>query len=359
MNFVKPTSIVFVLAIGAAAVAMSASAQQPTPLPHVPIGLPSQAPGRWSQNDWDAARGRCQALADKDAAHIRFSPLDNSAAEACMSLSWGLNQQPEPPLESPQPQFHNSPLATPTPDGSSSNSNVLAPLLSEASVVGPPPSPAPFTGGTWDTCTSSPPATTANQPPDVAGDVSGSQAVEQLNDAIWIFDKSGNPLGASQGYPKSLTGLTGFWSANSPGSNTLSDTQIAFEPNAQRWLASVESFPDHSHGDLYFAFSKTSDATQGWNYYKVPNVCSTPQPSYPFPDMPILGFNQDWVAIELQCFNAADASGPQDQLILIPHGILTQSPAPASLGQTQKARRSWAPDRQGTFLGVLGRTFIW
>jgi len=94
MNFVKPASIVFVLAIGAAAVAVSASAQQPTPLPHVPIGLPVQAPGRWSQHDWDAARGRCQALADKDAAHIRFSPLDNSAEEACMSLSWGLNQQP-------------------------------------------------------------------------------------------------------------------------------------------------------------------------------------------------------------------------------------------------------------------------
>ena len=49
MNFVKPASIVFVLAIGAAAVAVSANAQQPTPLPHVPIGLPLQAPGRWSQ----------------------------------------------------------------------------------------------------------------------------------------------------------------------------------------------------------------------------------------------------------------------------------------------------------------------
>jgi hypothetical protein len=92
MNFVKPTSIVFVLAIGAAAVVLSASAQQPTPLPHVPIGLPSQAPGRWSQNDWDVARGRCQALADKDAAHIRFSPQDDSTAAVCRSLSVGLSK---------------------------------------------------------------------------------------------------------------------------------------------------------------------------------------------------------------------------------------------------------------------------
>jgi hypothetical protein len=218
-------------------------------------------------------------------------------------LSVGLSKQPEPPQQSPQPQFHNGPLPTPipTPDGSSFNSNDLEPLVSEASIVGPPASPAPFPGGSWDACNILSPATNANQPPDVTGDVSSSQAVEHLNDAIWVFDKTGNSLGGSTGFPKNLAS---FWSANSPGSNSIVDPQIAFEPNAQRWLASAESFPDSTHGDLYFAFSKTSDATGGWNYYKIPNVCSSPQPSYPFPDMPTMGFNQDWVAIELQCFTS-------------------------------------------------------
>ena len=47
MNLVKTAAIVFVLAIGAALVVLSASAQQPTPLPHVHIAVPVTPPPGW------------------------------------------------------------------------------------------------------------------------------------------------------------------------------------------------------------------------------------------------------------------------------------------------------------------------
>ncbi|MGD0672275.1 MAG: hypothetical protein ABSB13_09370 [Candidatus Binatus sp.] len=54
--------------------------------------------------------------------------------------------------------------------------------------------------------------------------------------------------------------------------------------------------------------------------------------------MPIVGFNQTWVAIALRCLQSGGAPpAGTDQLVLIPSTVLTQSPAPQNLGQTQKA----------------------
>src|SRR5260221_179735 len=104
----------------AAALARAQTQSTSTPLPHVPLGLPVQAPSSWEQAVWTRMRDRCQQAADKIAAHIPLSRGEGNTAGVCRSLSVGLSQQPVSPEESPQPQFHNSlPTAAPTPDGSS------------------------------------------------------------------------------------------------------------------------------------------------------------------------------------------------------------------------------------------------
>ena len=110
-----------------AALAQAQPKSSPTALPHVPIDLPSQAPSGWDQNNWTNIRNHCQEINDKSAANLLLAHDEQHLAGVCMSLSVGLSQQPEPPQESPQPQFHNGPLPTPnpTPDGSSFKSNDL------------------------------------------------------------------------------------------------------------------------------------------------------------------------------------------------------------------------------------------
>jgi len=86
------------------------------------------------------------------------------------------------------------------------------------------------------------------------------------------------------------------------------------------------------NGDLYFAFSQTSNATGQWNVYKFPDVCSNTQNGkYPAPDQPVLGYNQNWAAVDIQCYGAQGIGAGSDQLILVPSSVLTQNPAPSSL----------------------------
>jgi len=157
--------------------------------------------------------------------------------------------------------------------------------------------------------------------------------VELINSSgIWISDKQGS---VAAGYPKPLAT---FWAANSPPSgNFLSDTQVAWVPFAQRWLATTLSVTGaFDNGDLYFAFSQTSDATGPWNEYKFSNVCSSTQSgNFPLPDEPVVGYNQSWAAVDLQCYpKGGKGAAGNDQLLLISSSVLTQSPPPSSLSAT-------------------------
>jgi hypothetical protein len=212
-------------------------------------------------------------------------------------------------ISSPQRRFQNSPMPTATPEAQSSD-NVADPPL-----VGPFGTPITALGG--DACT------VTQDPLDVAADVSSTQIVELLNGSgIWISDKQGN---VAAGYP---IPLATFWAAESiPSNYFLTDTQVAYDPLANRWLATALSLRNIlNNGDLYFAFSQTSDATGSWNFYKVQNVCSSSQNgAYPVPDQDILGYNQTWVAVDVACFGFAGAGVGSDQLILIPSAILTET----------------------------------
>jgi hypothetical protein len=314
----------------------SAFAQQPAAQTTValrPDGFPVKAPGGWNQQHWDETLAACDRITDKARAHRPLDKTEFVESQSCSSLSIEfLNPQkgplrgsfisPDRPhsgsfISPDRPRPHSAPSSgfpdSPQSENGGSNLSLLPP-----GSVGP--AGVSFAGGGENAC-----AAGQGQPPDVAADVSGTQALELINGpGLYIFDKTGN----LQSGPETLAN---FWfTNNSPPTNNLSDTQVAFEPVAQRWLATTISVTAaKDNGDLYFAFTQGSDARLGWNFYKFLSICSST--GNPAPDMPIVGYNQTWIAIDLQCFPTGGVGATLDQLVLVPRSVLTQSPAPTSL----------------------------
>ena len=267
--------------------------------------LPVTPPGGWDPKFYAAFREKCGEIWQKSGAGKPLTRDEFTESETCHS------SLPPPPSMTrepsyPQPRFHGSPLPTPQPQSSNDAPN-----------GDPPAGPfgTPITALAMDACSN-------GQPPDVAADVSPAQVVELLNAGIWISDKQGN---VASGYPKSLTT---FWSPESiPSGNFLPDTQIAYDPLAATWLATTLSVPSaRNNGDLYFAFSQTSDATGPWNFYKVANVCSgTQSGNFPVPDQPVIGYNQTWIAVDLACEVVGGGLSGTDQLVLVASSLLTQA----------------------------------
>ncbi len=309
-----------------------ATTPMPTPGPdgHIPLGLPLTlppgSPFESAPAEWRLMLAACQRIADARAVH---EPINDSDWHACGTLrnTVRVYNRPLPPVESsPAGNAAPSPTATPTPLGQPQDPQ----SLNSNSPVGP--FGTPFTGGGGDACV-------AGTPPDVAAGVSSIQIAELLNQGIWVFNKQGQ---IQSGFPKTLAT---FWAPNSPPpTNILTDTQIAFEPLSQRWPASTESVTQaKDDGDLYFAISNTADATGAWTFYDFPKICSKPDSTFPVPDQPILGYNQNWVVIDVSCFDQSKIPfTDNDQLLLVPHSAIATHPP--NLGAIQEA----GPTRTGS-----------
>jgi hypothetical protein len=185
-------------------------------------------------------------------------------------------------------------------------------------------------------------ACTTVQPPDVAADVSPTQGnqtgenVEFLNQGLWVYDKSMKLL-----YNEALSD---FW-CDTPGANgqslpgcktsppaSLTDTQIAFDPLDQRWLATTLAYTQSNLNGvaLYFAATTTTDAkdTPGnWNRWGLP-ACAA---GYPVWDQPMLDYNTSWIAVELLCFQSGPGPQGPDAIDLIPDSNIQNPPQTLSV----------------------------
>lgn len=312
--------------------AMRARAQLPTPGPdgHVALDIPKEPPrGSPFQHDpvgWANMRAMCQIVADKQFAH---QPFEKDDLLACGRMRMTVRTYSKPRRSPSQANEAARPIQTPIPlptplEGPSPDANSPESINTSLSVG---PFGTPFTGAGANACDPN-----RFQPVDLAADVSPTQIVEILNQGFVVFDKQGNTLAG----PKTLAN---FWIANAPPPppNKLTDTQIAYEPLAQRWLATTLSVPStNDNGDLYFAISNTPDATGAWSFYKFSGICSAASATFPLPDQPMLGYNQSWAVIDVSCFDQNQIPfTDNDQLVLIPHAVLATHPQ--NLGATLKS----------------------
>ncbi len=97
-----------------------------------------------------------------------------------------------------------------------------------------------------------------------------------------------------------------FWSKVGAGLS-LSDPRVLYDPSIDRWIAAAVAGPRSANASVLVGVSQTGDPTGVWNQYRV-DVDSDDKL---WADFPCLGFNKDWIAIEVNMFTitaSADTS---------------------------------------------------
>jgi hypothetical protein len=180
--------------------------------------------------------------------------------------------------------FMPAPPPRPLPSGTApAAAQAPAPATSTAALI---PSPAPLQGfealGDNDTVI----------PPDTMGAAGPNHLMVTLNSQIRIQDKTGTEV--------STVSLYSFWSGLS-GVTSVFDPKLTYDPFNDRWIFAVGANPESSSSLLLIAASQSSDPTGNWNLYKV-TVDGT---GTDWGDYPALGFNKDWVVVNLNLFTVS------------------------------------------------------
>ena len=129
-------------------------------------------------------------------------------------------------------------------------------------------------------------------PPDTEGAVGPNHVVTTLNSQTRIQDHSGRELLV-------LTFDT-FWSKVSAG-GFLSDPKILYEPLLDRWIAAAISGLNTADASVLVGVSQSGDPAGAWNLYR---VAVDPEGKL-WADFPSLGFNKDWIAIQVNMWTVA------------------------------------------------------
>ena len=350
MNSARASVMAFLFLVGAALVIASANAQSPSAAATSSSSvspIPLTPPQWWTaeggtQGQWNALRQHCidtlseiARRAPMNAAQLRNLPPIPADAESCRMLAGafsGANRSSTSPAPAPSEGAQPTPRPTPLPPPPPLGPESLAPDTS-----GPPTTGQSFPGGGASAC-QAPPASNVDPPTpplDVAADVSSTQNVEMLNQGLFVYNKSGTPLGNEPIYQFwcGTGGANGQYlppcpAAGNPNPLDLVDTQIAFDPFDSRWLATtLATKGPQGPGDLLFAVSTGASALDGagaWMRYDIP-ICTSG--SNLFPDQPIIGYSQGWAAVDTLCQDQMGNFGDgTDALVLIPNGSISSPP---------------------------------
>jgi hypothetical protein len=270
-----------------------------------------------------------QKLSQERSAGIPISAEDWAGIHSCVHLGGNPAYKPGPPqgrlspgkvytgkVPLPPSARHLITAPTPTPSGdpvptpsSDPPPNLTSPSTSSSS-TDPVPLFSEFAGGDMQaTPTASPSPVPIGQPPDVNADASPTFNAEFLNGGLWIFNKDGSSgCAGTQTTTAPCITMANFW----PTGSNLTDTQIAWDPVIQRWIATTLS---GSYQTLLFAYSAGDDPNSG-NWTKTSATVCPVTHSCPgcFGDEDILGYGTSWVAIDTKCFSNAPSETPDSIL---------------------------------------------
>jgi len=101
-------------------------------------------------------------------------------------------------------------------------------------------------------------------PPDTEGDVGPNHYVQMINMSMAVFNKQGELIFGPFSNITFWQNEPAPWSGNSNG-----DPIVLYDEQADRWLISELSFPNHPYGPYYekIAISQTGDPTGAWYLY--------------------------------------------------------------------------------------------
>jgi hypothetical protein len=142
-------------------------------------------------------------------------------------------------------------------------------------------------------------------PPDTDGAVGPNHVVTMLNSQVRVHDRSGREL-------VTVT-LTAFWSRVS-GNLFVSDPRIEYDPATDRWIVSAIAFTQAvKDSSVLVGASQTGDPTGTWNLYR---IVADPETSLLFADFPTLGFNKDWIAVQVNMYGQPQTDPTANQQLL-------------------------------------------
>jgi hypothetical protein len=328
----------------------SAPNTYPNPNPGV---IPETAPINRDQTQWTKDRNQClQYFARSEMSpsqQASLPPMSEATSRAILAHCRSMIAPPVPVAPAP--------AAPPLPLGPAAPLPFSTPVQGSFSPAAPPTglgSTTPFlnfAGADQQACTLG-----DGQPPDEAADVSPTQNVQFTNNVgLYVYNKGGNLIAPGSGWSNPETVFT-FWCGQNgasgqplPGCSTyptptnFTDTQVAYDPAAHRWLLTTMETQNNQGVGIYFAISNQDDATDQpghWSRYFLGSPC----PASYFTDQPMLGYNSNWIAIDTLCF---DQSGNEvnDTISVIPASYVTTppqtiTPSNTSVGPTMHMRPS-------------------
>jgi hypothetical protein len=128
-------------------------------------------------------------------------------------------------------------------------------------------------------------------PPDTMGAVGPDHVVTTLNDRIRFQTRTGAIIATISN--------ASFWA--SLGNPSVFDPRINYDQYQQRWIFSEVSNSFSAASSLLIGVSQTSDPTGGWNLYRIDADAA----NVVWADFPMMGFNKDWVVIQVNMFTNA------------------------------------------------------
>jgi len=141
-------------------------------------------------------------------------------------------------------------------------------------------------------------------PPDVDGAVGPDKILEGLNNNYRIFDKA-------SGTVSSTVSILTFWAAT--GGSAVFDPKTLYDPVQQRWIAVALSDARSAASSILIGVSQTSDPSGAWNLYRVLGDST----GVNWVDFPCLGFNKNWIAVNVNLFTIASSTGAGSRCLMI------------------------------------------
>jgi hypothetical protein len=156
-------------------------------------------------------------------------------------------------------------------------------------------------------------------PPDTDGAVGLTMTLEGLNNNYRISNKG-------TGAEISTVSTNTFWAASGAAVGGFSDPRTEYDPINNRWIVCMlgdftgpGTFPPgYPNSSIVVGVSQTSDPTGGWYIFRIKADAA----SQVFADFPLLGFNKNWVVINIATFLNSSGAGSTARTLVIDYPAL-------------------------------------
>ncbi len=126
-------------------------------------------------------------------------------------------------------------------------------------------------------------------PPDTNGAVGPNHLTTTLNSQIRIQNRAGGII--------STVSLLSFWTGL--GHTDVFDPKVLYDPFANRWMFTTVASRNSATSAILIAVSQTNDPTGVWNRFSI----DADSMNTKWADFPSIGFNKDWIVINVNMFN--------------------------------------------------------